>query len=303
MHHRGCRVGAILATFQCPIPLHALHQRMNELHQQHSPHCHEAETLAESSSKTTRASKLTQVDGVLPCFCSFPTCQVGVGMFFLPSPVSSTRCRNSYNMRSVFGPSIAISCAQCSLPGPNRDDLRSVFASGPQLRSTAPSVPCRTSTSRQNVRRDARKNVRQSGKMSERMSDRMSHRPKRLSEEMLKRTPQRMLEEVPGRKFQKECHKKCQRVCQKECQKICRRRPLLHLHHSARATANICATGITICAELQAAESHCCWHEGNSDRPLWSQLQHSCSVHIQTRRLHAPWRASYSIMQAGCSNI
>ena len=177
--------------------------------------------------KPTRASKLTLVDGVLPCFCSFPTCQVGVAIFFLPFPLSSPRCRNSYNLRSVFGPSIAISYAHCSLPDPNGGDLRSVFASRPQLRSTAPSVPCQTSTSRQNVRRDARKNVRQSGKMWERMSNRMSHRPKRMSEEMLERTPQRLLEEAPGRKFQKECHKKCQRVCQKECQKICQTKTIV----------------------------------------------------------------------------
>ena len=227
MHHRGCRVDTILATFQCPFPVHALHQRVNELDQQHSPHCHEAETLAKSSSKTTRASKLTLVDGVLPCFCSFPTCQVGVAIFFFPFPLSSLRCRNSYNLRSVFGPSIAISYAHCSLPDPNGGDLRSVFASRPQLRSTAPSVPCRTSTSRQNVRRDARKNVRQSGKMWERMSNRMSHRPKRMSEEMLERTPQRLLEEAPGRKFQKQCPKKCQRVCQKECQKICQTKTIV----------------------------------------------------------------------------
>ena len=43
----------------------------------------------------------------------------------------------------------------------------------------------------------------------------------------------------------------------------------------------------------QAAESHGCWHEGRSDRQLWSQLQHSCAVHIESRRLHAPWRASH----------
>ena len=181
MHHRGCRVDTILATFQSPLPLHALHQRMNELHQQHSPHCHEAEALAESSSKTTRASKLTQVDGVLPCFCSFPTCQVGVAVFFLlrlflrPVVATAIICAQCSAPQSRSATHIvryrtptAMICAQCLLPGPNCDPLRRVFPAGPQPAD------------------------RMSEEMPERMSDRMSHRPKRMSEEMLERTPQRM---------------------------------------------------------------------------------------------------------------
>ena len=42
--------------------------------------------------------------------------------------------------------STAIICAQCSLPDLNRNHLRPVFAADPQPRSSARSVRCRTST-------------------------------------------------------------------------------------------------------------------------------------------------------------
>ena len=118
---------------------------------------------------------------------------------FPPSPLSSPRCRNSYNLRSVFGPSIAISYAHCSLPDPNRDDLRSVFASGPQLRSTAPSVPCRTSTSRQNVRRDARKNVRQDVTQAKKnvRRDARKNATKNVRRGARKKISERMSQEMP----------------------------------------------------------------------------------------------------------
>ena len=49
--------------------------------------------------------------------------------------IHSVRCRTSTTTIH----------AQCSLPDLNRDHPRPVFPAGPQLRPSAPSVPCRTS--------------------------------------------------------------------------------------------------------------------------------------------------------------
>ncbi len=36
-------------------------------------------------------------------------------------------------------------------------------------------------------------------------------------------------------------------------------------------------------------ESFGCGHESTSNGQLWPQLEHSCALHVQSRRLHAPW--------------
>ena len=56
--------------------------------------------------------------------------------------------------------STAMMWAQCSVPHLNHDHVSSVSRAGPQPRSCELSVPCRTSTARWNVRKNARKNVR-----------------------------------------------------------------------------------------------------------------------------------------------
>ena len=48
---------------------------------------------------------------------------------------------------------------------------------------------------------------------------------------------------------------------------------MVHLHQSAWATVHTSATSLTIRAEWQASEPNGCWHESNSDRQLWPQLE------------------------------
>ena len=103
-------------------------------------------------------------------FQFFPTCQVRVVRFYVsllrlllllllrllrrravspqaPTAMSSVRRQPRSSALSVpCRTSTATLCAQCSLPDHNRNSLRSVFLAGPQPRLPALSVRCRTST-------------------------------------------------------------------------------------------------------------------------------------------------------------
>ena len=162
-----------------------------------SPFLLSAPLLSSSPSSSSSSSRLLSASH--PC------------QFYLPDSnrehlLLSVRCRTS----------TAMVCAQCSLPDPNHDQPRPVFATGPQPRSSALSVGCWTwtasvcaqcslpdlnqppSSQRRYVGTNVRKNVRR-------------YISERTAERLLERTAERM-----SSICQKECKTECQEICQKD---------------------------------------------------------------------------------------
>ena len=169
--------------------------------------------------------------------CSFPPARWGLLDFMwavFSSFFSSFFSASSWSSSSPT----AMMCAQCSVSDLNRDHVRSVFLAGPQPWSGEFSVPRRTSTARQNVRRYLKKNVRQNIRQYVRKNVRQNVRRyvrknvrryvrknvREMSERTLQDTSERMPEEMSKRmagrmaeRIQKICQKGCQKRCQTEC--------------------------------------------------------------------------------------
>ena len=207
--------------------------------------------------------------------------------------------------------STASSHGQCSLPdcsllGLNREQPRPVFPTGPQPRAATTSVPCRASTanicgqcslphptaifcgqcSLPDLNPEQPRPVFPAGpqpwdRMSERVPEEMSDR---MSEDMSDRMPQdmsdRMSEDMSERMPQDMSERMSDRMSEAMSERM---------SEDMSETAYIAPASFTICPAWQAEESYGCGHESTSNGQLCPQLEHSCAIHAQSRRLHASW--------------
>ena len=190
---------------------------------------------------TYYAKKTTIYKPLFFFFCGwFPTCQVRAVRFYVSSsppllsspllssspssPSSPLTFSSSWSFFSLLLSTVIPHC-KCSVPDLNRDRPRPVFATGPQPRSFAPSVRCRTSTSRKNVRRDARRNVRQNVRKNVRRYARKYVRKtaRRICQKECEKECQKICWNECQKECQTECQERCQKQSQKECQKICQK--------------------------------------------------------------------------------
>ena len=118
--------------------------------------------------------------------------------------------------------------------------------------------------------------------------------PDRMSEE----TPERMSEEVPERMPEEMPESMSKRVSEDMPEKVPAKTivtsTLVRVGNGLRQrfTSRQQALQYAQNDKLRNKQNGC-WHESNSDGQLWLQVQHSCSYHLQSRRLHVPWKASY----------